>query len=253
MGLEPKRKGLEARLQKEEKRLVGQQEIDGFRFYRQREFPKRRLHQSSIDAHHGMLRRQHLYFFGTVRMYALVIEKLSPQEQVDSLKKLGHSRMIDHRDIQLPVVGNGVGRLAIPQRVAHAYGHHLALDDVGVDLQMHFIIQSLKNQQDERKQERQRPRAKKAARLAAQVHGGRYETDVHAIQEIAPAWLTIPIDVPHAPQIQFLDAVFSQRFDDTLLLTFPHVPEMGKVVHQPIGYEAQCCLLYTSPSPRDRG
>ena len=145
MGLEPKHIGLESQQQKEGKKLVGQQEIDGFGFYRQREFSNRRLHQSAINAHHGMFGRKHFHFFSTIRVYALVIEKLAPQEQVDSLKKLGHFGMINHRNIQLAVVGNGVWRLAIPQRVAHAYGHHLALDDISVNLEMHFIIQSLED------------------------------------------------------------------------------------------------------------
>ena len=135
MSLEPKRIGLGTQQQKEEKRLVGQQEIDDFWFYRQREFSNRRLHQSSINTHHGMFCRKHFNLFSTIRVYALVIEELTPQEQIDTLKQLGHLGMIDQRKVQLAVVGNGIWRLAIPQRVAHAYGHHLA----------HFIIQSLED------------------------------------------------------------------------------------------------------------
>ena len=143
MGLEPKRIGLGTQQQKEEKRLVGQQEIDGFGFYRQREFSNRRLHQSAINTHHGMFCRKHFNLFSTIRVYALVIEELTPQEQVDTLKKLGHFGMIDQRNVQLAIVGNGIRRLAIPQRVAHAYRHYLTLNDISINLEMHFIIQSL--------------------------------------------------------------------------------------------------------------
>ncbi len=145
MGLEPNRIGLGTQQKKEEKRLVGQQEIDGFGFYRQCEFSNRRLHQSAINTHHGMFCRKHFNLFGTIRVYTLVIEELTSQKQIDTFEKLRHFGMIDHRNIQLAVVGNGVRRLAIPQRVAHAHRHYLTLNDIGINLEMHFIIQSLED------------------------------------------------------------------------------------------------------------
>ena len=76
-----------------------------------------------------------------------MVEELSLHEEIDALEELRHLWMIDHRHIQQSVVWNGIRGLTIACGISYAHGHHLALDDIRINLDVHAIIEALEYHQ----------------------------------------------------------------------------------------------------------
>ena len=201
------------------------------------------VHHAAVDAHHCMVGLQDFHLLRAIGMHGAVVEELASHEEIDALEELRHLWVVDHRDVELSVVGHGVGCLAVAEGVANADGHHLSLHLVGVDLQVHLVLQSLEDHQDEREEERQRARAEVVARLAAQVHDGCHESDVDAVQEVAAAMVALLADVANAAEVDLADAALLQPADGLLHVVLVELPEVRKVVHHAIGHHAQHNLL----------
>lgn len=167
--------------------LFRHKEIHNFLLHGYSERTDGLVHESSVDAHECLACLENLYLACTIRMHTLVVEKLATQEEVEAFEELCHLRVVDHAHVEQSVVGHGVGRLSIAGGVAYAHGHYAALDVVVVDFDVHAILQPLEYHEQEREEERQCARTKIVACLSAQVHYRGYESDVYAVEEIAPA------------------------------------------------------------------
>lgn len=80
-------------------------------------------------------------------MHAAVIEKLAFHKEIYALKELRHLRMIYHRHIEQPVIRHRIGCLSIARSIAHAHCHDLTFNVVRVDVYVHSIVESLKDEQ----------------------------------------------------------------------------------------------------------
>ena len=112
-----------------------------------------RIHQSSINAYQGMRISLHLHFAGTIRMHALMIEELSLHKEIDAFEELRHLRMINHRHIKQSIIRHGIWCLPIARCITDTHGHHPALNHIRIDMDVHLVIQTLENHQDEREDE----------------------------------------------------------------------------------------------------
>ena len=137
--------------------LFGYQEIDNFLYHCHLEWSNRCVHQSAVNPDQRMLRLLDHDLFGPVWMDASVIQEFSLDKEIESLKELCHFGMINHRYIQQAVIGYGIRSLSVALTVAHADGHDLTLDHIRIDLQLHLVVESLEDHQQELKDERQRP------------------------------------------------------------------------------------------------
>ena len=75
------------------------------------------------------------------------------------------------------------------------------------------------------------------------MHDGCYESDVHAIEEISPAGLSVLVGIPDASHVDFPCAQFFHSFHHLVFLVFAYIPEPCEVVEQPVWYHAECNLL----------
>ena len=135
-------------------RLCGNQEIDNLTLYAHGERSYGCFHEPPVYSHQCMLCLNHLNLSCSIGMHAAMVQELSSNEKIDSLKELGHLGVIHHRHVEQSVVGHCIGGLTIAQRIANAHCHHLALHFFSVDFEMHAILESLENHQDKRKEKR---------------------------------------------------------------------------------------------------
>ena len=128
---------------------IGNEEVYHFLLHRHCERSYGCIHESSVNADEGFLRLKNVHLTRAVWMHAAMIEELTAQEQIYAFKELCHLRVIHHRHIELPVVRHRIGSLPVTERIANAYGHHIALYLVGVYFQMHPVFKPLEHEQYE--------------------------------------------------------------------------------------------------------
>ena len=105
------------------------------------------VHESSIDADLCPLRFLHDDFLCAVWVYTAVVEYFSTEEQIEPLDELRHLGMIYHGDVEQSVVWHCTWCEPISLSISHTDGHHLSVDDIGVDFDSHFVFQPLENHQ----------------------------------------------------------------------------------------------------------
>ena len=82
-------------------------------------------------------------------MYSIMVEKFSLNKQINSLKQLGESRMIDNTDIEESVVWNSIWSLTIAKSIANTNSHNTALNLLTVYLNVHLVIKTLEDKEYE--------------------------------------------------------------------------------------------------------
>lgn len=147
--------------------------------------------------------------------------------------------MVYDAHVQHAVVRHGVRRLSVAGRVADAHRHDVALDVVMIDLYVHAIFQTLENHQYEGEHKRQRTRSEIVAGLTTEVHYGSYQSDVDAVEEVAAASLTLLIGISYASEVNLAHMTLLQPLDGLAVVALAESPEMGEVVHQSVGNNAE--------------
>ena len=180
----------------------------------------------------------YLHLAGTVRMHTLMIQELSLYKKINTLEKLGHLWMIHHRDIQQTIIRHGIWRLTITSRIAYTHRHHSALDDIRVDFDIHLVVETLENHQNEREDERQRSGTEDMMGLATQIHNRCNESDVHTIKEVAQALLPLLVGVSDTSQVYLSHPAFLELSHRLLYVTVIESPEAGEIIHQSIRYHS---------------
>ena len=109
--------------------------------------------------------------------------------------------MIHHADIEQTIIWHCIWSLPIARRVTHTHSHYISLKLVGVYLQVHTIVESLKHHKHKRAKKRQCARSEIVACLSAQIHDGSYQTYVNAVEEIASASITMLIIIANTSKV----------------------------------------------------
>ncbi len=130
-----------------------------------------------------------------------MIEELSLHKEIDAFKELRHLRMINHRYIEQSIIRHGIWRLPIARCITDTHGHHPTLNHIRIDMDVHLVIQTLENHQDERKDERQGSGAEGMMSLASQVHDIGNEAHIDTVQEIADTLIPLLVGISDAPQV----------------------------------------------------
>ena len=136
-------------------------------------------------------------------------------------------------------------RLSIAGATTHTDGHHVTVNGVGIDLQVHLVVEAMKGHHHNRSKEGQGTRTQQRTGLTALVHNVGNETDVDTVQEIAPGIVACLILITHTAQIDLTYTVLYQPINGLLNLALLEVPITGKVVKHAIGNDAQGnCLAH---------
>ena len=97
------------------------------------------VNDHAVAAHHGILNVEELHAPRcAVCTYILMVEEASRQQHPHAFQQLSHPRMRDYADVQHAVVWHGIRGLAVAAATAHTDRHHLLLQFVLVDLQVHL-------------------------------------------------------------------------------------------------------------------
>ena len=172
-----------------------------------------------------------------------MIQELALHKEVNTLEKLRHLRMINHRNIQQTIIRHCIRSLSVTRCITDTHGHYPALDDIRIDFNMHFIVKTLKNHQDERAQERQRTGAKHVMRFPSQVHDGSNQSNINAVKEIASAFLPFLIRITDASKIYLSDSSCFKRCHRFFNIAVTESPEMSKIIHQSVRNYTQRHLI----------
>lgn len=197
------------------------------------------FHQPSVDAHHRMFGIFHLHFPSAIGVHAAMIQEATRYQKPDALNQLNHLGMVDHTHVEHTVVRYGIWRLTIAWAATDTDRHHLALNHVGIDLQLHLVLHPVEKHDEERGYKRQGTRAEESARLSAQIHDVCCHADIQTVQEIAVALVAIGIEIADTAKVHLADTTLHKPVDRLLDIVVIELPEAGEVVHDTIGDHAQ--------------
>lgn len=97
------------------------------------ERPHGSFHDSSVHSHECLFSLVDLDFPCAVWVHAAMVEDFPTIQQIKPFYELCHFRVIDDGDIEEPVVWHRIGSEAVTLSVSDADGHHLPVDDIGID------------------------------------------------------------------------------------------------------------------------